>query len=335
MKLGDIRKSWIALTLAASILFLLGIAAGYALRALRTPTGITTVRDPDSVYSLINPVLYIETPESFSFPKYTPLESALSANVTQAKKDGSATDISIYYRDLNSSEWIGVNQAETYNPASMLKVITLIGVLRASESNPHLLSDHISVPASISIPTAGGQEYYPPADPVHSGMTYSVQDLLQRMIVQSDNGANALLTTIIGDSTTNANYTNLHISLPKNGTTLDISPQEYSHLFRVLYNSSYLNNADSEYALQLLSHTTFTPGLAAGIPASTTVAHKFGENIYPNNALGLNDCGIIYYPGHPYFLCVMTKGSDFSTLASVIKNISQITWQQVKLVYPS
>ena len=43
----------------------------------------------------------------------------------------------------------------------------------------------------------------------------------------------------------------------------------------------------------------------------------------------LHDCGIIYYPNHPYFLCVMTKGADFPVLAGVIREVSQTAWEEV------
>ena len=37
----------------------------------------------------------------------------------------------------------------------------------------------------------------------------------------------------------------------------------------------------------------------------------------------LHDCGIVYLPGRPYFLCVITEGRDADTLAEVIREISR------------
>lgn len=343
MNLRDTRKRVGARAILLALVFGIGAISGYLGGSLTAmPIKITAVRDSQDEYPLINPVLYTEVPESLSYPKYNSLKNALSQYVANAKQARSADQISIYYRDMDASQWVGVNASATYNPASMLKVVTLIGLLQASESNPNIFSDHIAVPSSTAIPTADDHTFYPPKDPVKSGVSYTILDLMKRMIMQSDNGANALLTTFLGDSITSANYANLHIPIPSQGMTADISPQQYSHLFRILYNSSYLTSVDSQKALQLLSTTDFTGGLVAGVPTGTTVAHKFGENVYsPQTASdpaagtpGLNDCGIIYYPDHPYFLCVMTKGKDFPTLAGVIKDISRITWQQVQAVYP-
>ena len=40
----------------------------------------------------------------------------------------------------------------------------------------------------------------------------------------------------------------------------------------------------------------------------------------------LHDCGIIYYPGNPYLLCVMTRGDSFGELSSTIRDISDIIY---------
>jgi hypothetical protein len=112
--------------------------------------------------------------------------------------------------------------------------------------------------------------------------------------------------------------------------------RQYSHLFRALYNGTYLSKPLSEKVLELLSKTRFDRGLVAGVPEGTVVSHKFGVRNIVNSdadttpvARELHDCGIIYYPNNPYFLCVMTRGADFPTLESVIKDISRITWNEV------
>src|SRR5205085_892290 len=59
-----------------------------------------------------------------------------------------------------------------------------------------------------------------------------------------------------------------------------ISLKDYSSVFRILYNASYLNHDSSENALSLLSQSTFKNALVAGVPAETVVAHKFGERFH-------------------------------------------------------
>jgi hypothetical protein len=79
-----------------------------------------------------------------------------------------------------------------------------------------------------------------------------------------------------------------------------------------------------------LAKSTFTEGIVAGLPQGMTVAHKFGEAELPDGTLQLHDCGIVYKPNQPYLICVMTKGSNFDTLAGVISHISKTVYQIIQ-----
>ena len=106
--------------------------------------------------------------------------------------------------------------------------------------------------------------------------------------------------------------------------------------YRILFNASYLNRADSEEVLKILSNTTYRNGIPAGVPENVLVAHKFGER-YPTNVennsqlhmLQLHDCGIIYYPKRPYILCIMTRGDNLETQQTVIAHISSFIYEKI------
>lgn len=162
--------------------------------------------------------------------------------------------------------------------------------------------------------------------------------MLERMIVESDNNAFALLYQNINEKELKEVYTDLGLSIPENekeNLTDFMSVKAYASFFRVLYNSSYLNREMSEKALEWLTRSTFSLGLRAGVPETIPIAKKFGERNFsddtfdPNSLKEIHDCGIVYYPDHPYLLCVMTKGKDYEKLASVIKDISKIVFKKV------
>jgi hypothetical protein len=92
----------------------------------------------------------------------------------------------------------------------------------------------------------------------------------------------------------------------------------------------------SEKALDSLSKTDFQSGLVKGVPQAVTVAHKFGEHSDETTQnKQLHDCGIVYYPKHPYLLCVMSKGKNFEYLDNAIAAISQIVYEQVDMQHRS
>ena len=163
-------------------------------------------------------------------------------------------------------------------------------------------------------------------------MSYTIDELIRAMIVYSDNNATRLLHDNINPALLLRVYNDLGVSISDAESTDDfMTAGQYTYFFRVLYNATYLNRALSEKALELLSESDFVQGIEAGVPATTIVTHKFGERSIADthgaiSARELHDCGVVYYPLHPYLLCVMTRGSDFEKLAGVIQDISHLVW---------
>lgn len=234
--------------------------------------------------------------------------------------------MAVYFRDLNNGPWFGINEREEFIPASLLKLPTLMGMLRWAEAEPSILEKKISF-TSVEDPK---RQYFTPSQEVQPNTEYTVLDLNQRMIRQSDNTAARILRGLMG----NERYQDIFDVLGVPSSTdqpTNLRVKDYATFFRILYNASYLQPATSEFALQLLTETEFNQGLAAGVPRPTVVAHKFGESWEsPTSDHQLHDCGIIYYPNHPYLLCVMTRGKDFDELAGVIADISRVAFQNVE-----
>jgi len=325
-------------------LFAGGIGLGWVLSQDKKESGFSAIRQKSDANGLIDPLLYVTSPESDAFPTYSPLKDALTSYVNETVSGGRATDISIYFRDLNGNKWIGVNTDHKFALASMLKVATVLAVLRAGEEDNNIVATRITLDPKIKL-TSQDQAYYPPANQLVLDEPYTIAELMWHQLVESDNDAETTLEAYIGQDKVKTVYNDLSLPIPANsGMEDDDTAQQYSRLFRVLYSATYLSRSDSQAVLDLLSRTTFDQGLVAGVPAGTTVAHKFGEAVVPVGSAStttsvqvsgvneLHDCGIVYYPGHPYFLCVLTKGNDFPVLASVIKDVSALTWKQLETV---
>lgn len=165
---------------------------------------------------------------------------------------------------------------------------------------------------------------------------YSVEELIDKMIIDSDNGAMSLLAVNIDNASLDSLYNVLGMQPPDSFGNITISPRVYSLFFRILYNATYLNRDMSEKALELLSKTNFKDGLVGGLPDNINAAHKFGEHVISNNgvqeSVELHDCGIVYYEPSPYFLCIMTKGLDIEKLKNTIKDISNLVYQEIQTI---
>ncbi len=312
-------------------LFLIGGAGGYVL-----PHG-SQLRDAqanrEGGYEFVNPLLTCDINEDQPNPGFSNLEHNLQSEIAALKKNGDITRMSVYFRDMNYGTWTGVNVDDTFIPASLMKVPLLVAYLRDSQTSPALLTQKYSIPAGAD---ANAEETFKPNNPLAPG-EYTVNQLLEAMILGSDNNAVNVLDAHV--STTSINDIYNAIELPPSGENDEtMSPKSYMALFRILYNATYLWRGKSQTAFELLSKSEFKDGIVAGTP-SRTVAHKFGErSVYIQDATGklqlskreLHDCGIVYYPQSPYGLCIMTEGADFTRMSQAIAVVSSVVYQSVE-----
>ncbi len=249
-------------------------------------------------------------------------------------KSGDATRIAVFFRDLKTKKWYGINENQTFSPGSLLKLPLAITYFKLSEIDPVVLQMRFVFDKPNDL---NSLQHFNSAKPLIVGGNYSVSDFLSRLIIDSDNAVVPTLINGIDGSFYNKVLVDLGVNIPlsdQGGTHADFfSPKSYAAILRVLYNSSYLDIEHSEKILELLSSSTFKEGLVSGVPAGTKIAHKFGEatQIDPTTKTTvkheLHDCGIIYRQDNPYILCVMTEGSDFQSLENIIAEISKITWE--------
>ncbi len=291
----------------------------------------------EGVYKLINPILSCEIAQKGSFTELRSVESSLNRLVSKKISQQEASHISIYLRLLNSGRWIGVNEEKEYTPASLMKVIIMVAFFKEAENNPSVLTREIQFTDQnepVEFRPDGGR-----VPTLQSGLFYSIDELIQRMIVESSNAAEHILLEKVDLKILEEIVRDLglpDLSARNNDGLYFMSPMRYSLAFRVLYGATYLNREMSERALALLTSANYKDGIRKKIPPQIIVADKFG--IFSKSETGpkeLHDCGIVYYPDHPYLLCVMTEGSNFPDLASVIADISDMTYKELDNFYKS
>jgi len=268
-------------------------------------------------YDFINPLLECEIDGGLESKNLTEFKSKVQEKTESLIQKNPINHISVYYRDLNNGPWFGINEKEQFAPASLLKVPTMIAYLKAAEQDPSILTTPLN---ELTMAINKGD----------INITETATDLINKMIVDSDNEAFENLVFAIGSDAITQVHNDLGIEVAdKNTASNFISVKTYASLFRVLYNASYLNREMSEKALGILSQAAFNDGLAAGIPADINVANKYGiTGSYESGDRQLHDCGIIYYPNNPYLLCIMTRGNNSQELAAVIAEISSLVYQQ-------
>ncbi len=287
-------------------------------------------------YDMINPILLCEIGKyETAFPELLPIKNNLQKLVDELLQEKKIQNVSVYVRMLNSGRWVGINDTELFSPASLTKVVVMIAILKRSEAHPNFLKKQILYDGSFDYDQL---ETIQNSQPLLKGRSYSIEALLENMIIHSGNNALLLLREQLDREDPNfltSVFNDLMIPpLKSPGSDYVLSSSEYSVAFRILYNATYLERNLSDLALNLLRRAEFKDGLMAGVPSNITVAHKFGERVIRDEGITeFHDCGIVYYPDHPYFLCVMTQGRNFPELISAVKNISKLAYEKIDLFF--
>jgi beta-lactamase class A len=280
-------------------------------------------------YDLLNPEIACDLASEEKLQTVSSLKDQADKYIAAAKAKKSISKISIFFRDLDSKKWLGISQNEGFVPASLLKLPLVIAYFKMVDVDPTFLSQKYTYAIDPEIM----QQDIAPSVKLEIGKEYTIEDIMRQMMVYSDNDAmNFLLKNIDNNFLVNIFY-ELGVDF-SDGSGNSLSPIAYSNILRMLYNSSYLTRDSSEKILTWMSEADFNDGLVAGVPSKIKVAHKFGERLVNYTTKELHDCGIVYYPGHPYIICVMTTGQDFIQLEKTIADISRITYESVEKIYP-
>jgi len=323
------KKQLLLITGSLAIGFIIGTFYASRLQNLISPQEkVLELRQPG--FSFINPLLECEVGgESMEFEELRPFKSVLQTSIDSLKKRGLAEYCSVYFRDLNNGPWFGINERERFNPASLLKVPLMMAYYKEAETNPGILNKKIAFANHHSGEPLVDTESF---SGMKRGVSYTAGELIRRMIIHSDNVAYLLLLKDFSGDRLAAIYSDLGVPVPSEDNGKDIiTVKQYASFFRILFNASYLNREMSIRSLELLSRTEFRGGIVAGVPPGIGVVHKFGvRDEKGGNALKqLHDCGIVYYPNHPYLLCVMSRGRSVESLDDSIREISAAVFNSV------
>lgn len=275
-------------------------------------------------YNYISPLLECEQLEGLGGVNFNNLEAELDTYIESKKASGEISNAAVYFRQLRNGAWFGVNEREEYAPASLLKVTVMMAYFKSAEQDALILDKEIEFTGE----DRSLDQEYDPQERLQAGETYTVRELIDRMIRFSDNDALLLLGENMPEQSVDKLITDLGLNIQSSNEDEDyMSVRSYASLFRILYNASYLSKEYSEESLSLLAHTAFEKGLRKGVPENVEIAHKFGQRDVDGVGLKqLHDCGIVYHPEGPYLLCIMTRGLDYDVLSNTIGEISRKTY---------
>ncbi len=293
--------------------------------------GIQKIHPATGSYKFINPLIAVEREQITDFFANESLQTKLASIIDKHKKNQDIQEGAVYFRDLDPGRWVGINEDLKFSPGKLLKMPIMIAYFKEAETTPAILQKKLvyhTNPKSTAVDTQANLE---------DGQSYTVEEFINDMITNDTGNAPNILYDNIDKEALNEIFSDLGINFIEDKQTDDyITVKQYSLFFRVLYNATYLNREFSEKALDILSQTSNIKGIAEGLPNDLTISHKYRTRNFTQNGSQLqesHDCGIVYYPQHPYLLCTMGIGKTSGTISNTFKDLSQAIYEDMSKSY--
>ena len=235
-----------------------------------------------------------------------PKEVDLKSDIEKTIKD-KAGFYSIYYKDLNSGNYFGLDEKQIQTAVSVNKLPIIAALYYLDRQGKLSLDDKITVQKEDVQDYGTGSIRYQ-----EMPQTYSLRNLAKLALKQSDNTAAHVLSLKIGEENVQklAEAWGLHqTNMVNNKTTV----YDMSLLFEKIYKNEITDQARTNEMLEFMTDTNFEDRLTKSLPKDIKVPHKTGDG-----EGSIHDIGIIKTEKGTYILGVMT--SDIGEAEEETKN---------------
>ncbi len=254
-------------------------------------------------------------------PNLNPIKEQLTKLINEKCKAGNLVNASIFIKNMNTGEWATINKNTEYQLGSLPKVPVLIYYLKESQRNPTILEKKLELKEKLAdVPVEDS-----PINSIQENKSYTIRQLLKYMVSYSDKNATALLMQYADSNGVKKVFTDLGLKEPSFRESYMSTAKNYSLFMRILYSATYLTPENSDFALSLLSESSFNQGLSKALPTDLPIAHKFGKSKH-GNEIEMHESGIIYCGKNPYIITVMTNGNNESNQVTTISQVSDMLY---------
>lgn len=249
-----------------------------------------------------------------------PQEVVAASDQVVASFQAATKDLSgvygLYVVDLDSGYSYGINESDTFQAASLIKLPVMVGMYLASNSGDIDLDASYTLANADKI-TGSGSLYYEDA-----GTVYTYRELIKYMGKQSDNTSFGVCRSLLGPG----RIADAIRFIGMTGTDFDennTTPQDIGKLFADLWTGKLLGKADTDELLSNMTDTLYEHWLADGV-GGTKIAHKYGREVHV-----VNDAGIVYTT-RPYVVVIMSKGVVEREADDIFPELSRIVYDAHK-----
>lgn len=280
------------------------------------------------VFSLLTPAkLFISVNRAHaqtSSGTVTPIEKYLTVETALL---GVSDNVSLYFKDLTGGGQFSIEPSRSWIPASTIKAYVVLEAFRQKRLGFIDFNSQVTIRPENVVSTELETDEFPE---LKEGVTVTIKQLVETMIIQSDNTAYNTLLDVLDRRNINSTLRSLGLTETVVGEKLNLdddqfqkdlavsgrqpnttTAKDYLTLFDLIYRKQI---ADSDEIISIFKRQKINNMIPAFLPKNVSVAHKSGDlaPIY-------HDGGIIYKPEGPFILAVFTNSNNPSDVASIAK----------------
>ncbi|NMF07118.1 serine hydrolase [Clostridium beijerinckii] len=263
-------------------------------------------------------------PEEYrvNIQKYKELRESLNDKVAERFKSVEGK-YALAFKDLNQSDMLSINNEKTVS-ASVIKIYIMIEAYNQIKNGKIHLNDVVTLRNDMKAEGSGIILNQP------EGTKYTVQELIDLMMLKSDNTAANIMIDMIGMNkindgikalgciNTELNRKMMDQNAIKNGIENYVSVEDLCLTFTKLYNGQCIDDKYDKYMLDLMKKNEAKSKIPNKLPSGVMVSNKSGEYT------GIqNDAGIVYTDKGAYIICVTTKEGNEENQVNAISDISK------------
>lgn len=234
---------------------------------------------------------------------------------------------SIFIKDLKNNEYLSVNEKQILPSASIIKLFIMGAAFQFISEKKLNLNDRITIRKEEKVP-------YSIITLLDDKNSYTINDLITLMIIQSDNTATNKLMDIVGIVNINKFICNLGLKntflkrkmMDKeariNGKENLTNAMDVGEFLEFIYKEELISSQLSSSMKKILINQLDESMMRMYLPDEVQIAHKTGDLECIKH-----DAGIVYTKEKNYIFIMFTWETKSSNYArSVIGNISKIAY---------
>lgn len=247
--------------------------------------------------------------------------------IVEAALLGVSDNISLYFKDLDGGKEVSIDSSRSFIPASTIKAFVVLEAFRQRDLGLIDFDKEITISSDNVVPTELETDEFPR---LKEGTKATIYQLIEVMLIQSDNTAYNSLLDILDRRNINLALRNIGITETIVGEKLNLDEAQFQKDLQVpgrqpntttakdlatFFDSLYSKKiAHSEEILSIFKRQKINNMIPVFLPQNTIVAHKTG-----NWAPIYNDGGVIFKPDDPFILSVFTNTGDPKIISRIAK----------------